>query len=237
MSLRNFWRYWNATSTARMTAGACQHTLLTTALTFRVVAVDMEDGAADHLANVGRVDARARECGRRSVANVVAACQFFPRFVNSLDNNVDSAATAVVGQTAQSEAFSYNTLAGEGSVAVQLDTEDAVAELTLGRRRLEQAHLLGTRDTQGDGVDGLEVARVLEHLHFDGLSVILDVADGRKVADNIARRARSRQGVKLGRATDLGEEGLGVVAEEGGLSEQVQATTVREGNDNGGETG
>jgi hypothetical protein len=60
-SFLNIWRYRNATSTARTTAVALNDDIRTwvRSLTVRVVAVDVEDGTADHLADVGRVDARA----------------------------------------------------------------------------------------------------------------------------------------------------------------------------------
>lgn len=60
-----------------------------------------------------------------------------------------------MGQSAETKTLSYNALSAERGVAVQLDAEDAVAELALGRRLLEELHLLGARDAERDGVDGL----------------------------------------------------------------------------------
>lgn len=149
---------------------------------------------------------------------------------------MDSTTAAVVGQATEAERLRHDTLARERGVAVKLNTEHTVTELALGRRRLEEVHLLSARDAQRDGVDSLEVRRVLEHLDLDALTVVVDIVDSRQVGNDIASCARSSLGVELWGTADLCEESRGVEAEQSGLSEQVQTATVREGDNNRCET-
>jgi hypothetical protein len=143
---------------------------------------------------------------------------------------VDGTSGAIVRQPTEAERLGHDTLPRERRVAMQLNAEDAVAELALSGGRLEERHLLATRDAQRDGVDGLEVRWVLEHLDLDVLVAVLQVVDCREVRYDVAARARCCLGVELGRAAHLGEECSGVVPEQRWLGQEVEAATVRERN-------
>lgn len=83
----------------------------------------------------------------------------------------------------------------------------------------------------------LQVRRVLEHLNLDLLAVVVELLDPAQVADHVAGRAGRGGGVELGLALDLGKEAGGAAAEERGLSEEVEAAAVGEGDDDRLEVG
>lgn len=89
---------------------------------------------------------------------LLVSMPFRNEFSYPLDNNVYRSAAAVVGETTQTEGLCDDTLTTEGGIAVKLDTKHTVTELALCGRRLEEVHLLGAGNAQGNGVDGLTVS-------------------------------------------------------------------------------
>ncbi len=82
-----------------------------------------------------------------------------------VDDDLYRAADVVSADGAEHETFGEDALTGEGRVAVDDDRKYIVATV------FALARLLGSSATQGDGVDGLEVAWVRDEVERNGPAV------------------------------------------------------------------
>src|SRR5262249_20062121 len=105
-----------------------------------------------HLGHVGAVRRRTGVAGSGGEADLV------------VDNDVQGAAGGVAGQLGQVERLGHQTLAGEGSVAVD-QQRNAPAPL-----RIAKEVLLGAGASFDDRVHGLQVAGVGRQRHVDALA-------------------------------------------------------------------
>ena len=167
-----------------------------------VVAVDVQDGAAERLGDVGGVRGGAGAVGVGGEADLV------------VDDDVDGAAGGVRGQVVQVQRLVHHALPGEGGVAVHHDAHGPRAALVVG------VVLLGARLALHHGVDGLEVRGVGDQRQVHLLAVVrLAVHRRAEVVLDVAR-----SGLVAAGAEELGEDLLVRLAHD--VGQKVEAATV-----------
>ena len=178
---------------------------------FGVVAVDVEDGAAVRLGQVGSVVAGPAGIRGGGEADLV------------VHHNVDCAADGVAAQLRQVNGFRHDSQSCECGIAMQQQRNNGVAVVAF-----VQDVLLGANNTLHDGVDGFQVRGVGRERNFDfAVAEHLDVLAFRtQVVFHIAGTTG------LGRvhvAFELVEQDVERLAHN--VGQHVQAATVRHTND------
>src|SRR5215469_2305371 len=112
---------------------------------FRIVSVDMKNGCLDATGHVGRIRGGAGFVGERGETDLV------------IDDDVNGAAGCVAIQLGQVKRFGYDTLTGEGGIAVYQQRNDALAA------GIAEAILFGTDDAFHYRIHRLEMARIGSH--------------------------------------------------------------------------
>ncbi len=133
---------------------------------FGVVAVHVENRGLNHLGDVGRIgreSALPREGGEADLV---------------VDDHVDRAAGAVIGQFGKAQGFVDDALAAEGGVAVDQDGDDAGAGGVVAA-----IILLGADDADDDGIDQLQMAGVVAQGDVDAVVVAWFGGPGRSRGD------------------------------------------------------
>ncbi len=172
---------------------------------FRIVAVHVEDGRLDHLAEVGRLPGEPVVFGRRREADLV------------VHDHVDRTARSIAGELGEPERLLDHALPRERSIAVHEHGHDVRALLVV------LAVLLRAHHAFDDGIDRLQVARIRGQREMHRLPGRRRVIA--RVAEMVLHVAVAGRFLRELRAFELGDQHLVGLPEH--VREHVQPTAVR----------
>ncbi len=139
---------------------------------FGIVAVDVEDRCLDALGDIAGVRGGPRELRAGRETDLV------------IDDEVQAAAGIVSAHTREAETFPYDTLAGEGSIAMKQNGQNLFVLLQIVADGLLRAGL-----AEHDRVDRFEVAGIGNEAHVNIDPVEFAVGACTKMVLHIARTA------------------------------------------------